>query len=215
MSQAFEVDANRITDEESWVSIHATVDDARRSMYVAGSTTILLLWAAITGTGLVAQYAIAQLAPGFTERFPWFPGPLWGALAVFGMVACAIIGNRASQILGAGEAARSAGIRVFLFWLAVVGAAFLIPLAAGSWNADVADRGRSIVVVTVGIVALGHILFGIMHRPLIAAAGIGYALAFYIPFYVAGDAAPAISGAALLIVATAALIWVTKNRVSG
>ena len=55
MSQAFEVDANRITDEESWVSIHATVDDARRSMYVAGSTTILLLWAAVNDKRLAGD----------------------------------------------------------------------------------------------------------------------------------------------------------------
>ena len=111
------------------------------------------------------------------------------------------------------EAARSAGIRVLLFWLTVVGAAFLVPLAAGLWDVDVAERGKSIVVVVVGIVALGHILFGIMHRPLIAAAGVGYAIAFYLPFYVAGDVAPAISGAALLVVAATALIWVAKNRV--
>lgn len=215
MVQTFDADAGRITDEESWVSIHATVDDARRSMYVAGSTTILLLWAAITGIGFISQYAIAALATGFAERFPWFPGPLWGALGAFGMVASAIIGHRAGQRLGTGDAARSAGVRVFVFWLTVVGAAFLVPLAAGLWNVDVAERGRSIVAVVVGIVALGHILFGIMHRPLIAAAGIGYATAFYIPFYVAGDAAPAISGAALLAVAAAALTWIARKRVAG
>lgn len=214
MAQTFDADAGRITDEESWVSIHATVDDARRSMYVAGSTTILLLWAAISGIGFITQYAIAAQATGFAERFPWFPGPLWGALGVSGMVASAIIGHRAGQRLGTGDAARSAGIRVFLFWLTVVAAAFLVPLAAGLWNVDVADGGKSIVLVVVGIVALGHILFGIMHRPLIAAAGAGYAAAFYIPFYFAGDIAPLVSGNLLLAIAAGALTWVAKKRVA-
>ncbi len=214
MAQAFDADASRLGDEESWASIHATVDDARRSMYVAGSTTILLLWAAITGVGFMAQYAIAELAPGFAERFPWFPGPLWGALGAAGMVASAIIGHRAGQRTGAGDAARRAGIRVFLYWLAVTAAAFLIPLAAGMWTVDVAERGESIVLVVVGIVALGHILFGIMHRPLIAAAGAGYAAAFYIPYYIAGDIAPAVSGATLLAIAAVALARVVGRRVA-
>lgn len=214
MLQAFDADGSRPTDEESWTSIHAAVDDARRSMYVAGSTAILLLWAVITGVGLMAQYAIAELATGFAERFPWFPGPLWGGLGAAGMVASAIIGHRAGEQTGAGDAARRAGIRVFLFWLSVVAAAFLIPLAAGMWTVDVAERGESIVLVVVGIVALGHILFGIMHRPLIAAAGAGYAAAFYIPFYVAGDIAPAVSGATLLAIAACALAWLARKRVA-
>ena len=213
--QTLDSDASSLTDSESWASIHATVDDVRRSMYVAGSTTILLLWAAITGVGFLAQYAITTLATDFVERVPWFPGPLWGGLGACGMVASSIIGHRAGRRTGAGEAARSAGIRVFLFWLTVVAAAFLIPLAAGMWTVEVAERGESIVLVVVGIVALGHILFGIMHRPLIAAAGAGYAAAFYIPFYVAGDIAPAISGATLLAVAAGALAWVAKKRVGG
>ena len=69
--------------------------------------------------------------------------PLWGALGAFGMAASAIIGHRAGQRLGTGDAARSAGIRVFLFWLTVVGAAFLVPLAAGLWNVDVAREARA------------------------------------------------------------------------
>lgn len=214
MVQAFDGDIGGLTDEESWASIHTTVDDARRSMYVAGSTTILLMWAAITGLAFIAQYAISTLATEFAERFPWWPGPMWGALGAAGMVASAMIGHRAGQRIGAGDAARSAGIRVFLFWLSVVAAAFLIPLAAGLWNVDVAERGESIVLVVVGVIALGHILFGIMHRPLIAAAGAAYAAAFYIPFYVAGDIAPAISGATLLAIAASALARARKMRVN-
>ena len=211
----FDSDAGRLTNEESWASIHATVDDARRSMYVAGSTTILLMWAAITGVAFIAQYAITELATDFAERFPWFPGPLWGGLCTLGGVASGIIGHRAGQRTGAGGAARSAGIRVFLFWLAVITAAFLIPLAAGLYNVDVAERGTSIMLVIVGIWTLALILFGIMYRPLIAAGGAVYAAAFYIPFYVAGDIAPAISGATLLALAAGSLAWIAKKRVGG
>ena len=93
----------------------------------------------------------------------------------------------------------------------MVAAAFLIPGAAGLWTVDIAERGKSIALVAVGVIALGHVLFGIMHRPLIAAAGAGYAAAFYIPFYVAGDIAPAVSGATLLAVAALALAWIAKK----
>ncbi len=34
------------TPEESWRDIHETMDRARSSMYVAGTATIMLLWAA-------------------------------------------------------------------------------------------------------------------------------------------------------------------------
>ena len=131
MAQAFDADASRLRDEESWRSIHATIDDARRSMHVAGSTAILLLWAAITGIGFMAHYSIDELAAGFAERFPWYPGPLWGALGAAGMAASSIIGHRAGQRIGTGEAARRAGIRVFLFWVSVVAGAFLIPWSPG------------------------------------------------------------------------------------
>ena len=208
-------DGSTLTDSESWATIHATVDDTRRSMYVAGSTAILLLWAAITGIAFMAQYAIAALAPGFAERSPWFPMPMWAVLGPLGGWASAIIGRRARQRIGVEDAARKLEIRFVLFWLAVVTASFLIPLAAGTWNVDAAERSTSIMLVVVGIWTLALILFGIMHRPLIAAGGAVYAAAFYIPFYVAGDIAPAISGATLLAVAAGALAWVTKKRVGG
>ena len=35
------------TPEESWRDIHETMDRARSSIYVAGTATITLLWAAI------------------------------------------------------------------------------------------------------------------------------------------------------------------------
>ena len=199
---------NEFTAEQSWRTIHATVDDARNSMYVAGSATILLLWAAITAVGYLAQYTIDTLATGFAEQYPWFPGPLWGGLGTVGMVASSFIGHRAGQKLAAGDAARNAGIRVFLFWLTVVAAGFLIPAAAGLWNADNAE---AIPRVAVAVVALGYVLFGIMYRPVIAVGGIAYAAAFYIPFYLTGDFAPVVSGIAMLTMAAVALIWIRKT----
>ena len=121
----------------------------------------------------------------------------------------------------AGKAARSAGIRVFLFWLAVMGAAFLVPGAAGLWNAG--DTGDSIARVAVGIVSLGYILFGmmslgyilfgIMHRPAIVAIGAGIAASFYIPSYLAGGAAEVVSGGAMLAVALLGAAWIHNSRV--
>ena len=197
-----------LTPEESWGAIHETVDRVRASMYVAGTSTILLLWGAIVSLGFLSQYGILTLAPEFVESKPWIIGPLWGVLCVAGMVGSAIIGSRASRENAVGDVARSAGIRVFLFWLAVVAAAFLLPAAAGMWNAD---DGANIPRVTVGIVALGYILFGIMHRPAIAAVGVGFAAAFYIPSYLAGDAALVVTAGATLAVAALGWVWIRRS----
>ena len=199
-----------LTPEESWGAIHETVDRVRASMYVAGTSTILLLWGAIVSLGFLSQYGILTLAPEFVESKPWIIGPLWGVLCVVGMVGSAIIGSRASRENAVGDVARSAGIRVFLFWLAVVAAAFLLPAAAGMWNAD---DGANIPRVTVGIVALGYILFGIMHRPAIAAVGVGFAAAFYIPSYLAGDAALVVTAGATLAVAALGWVWIRRSDV--
>ena len=197
-----------LTPEESWGAIHETVDRVRASMYVAGTSTILLLWGAIVSLGFLSQYGIITLAPEFVESNPWIIGPLWGVLCVVGMVGSAVIGHRAGRQNAVGDVARSAGIRVFLFWLAVVAAAFLLPAAAGMWNAD---GGANIPRVTVGIVALGYILFGIMHRPAIAAVGVGFAAAFYIPSYLAGDAALVVTAGATLAVAALGWVWIRRS----
>ena len=54
-----------LTPEESWRAINTTMDRARNSMHVAGTTTILLLWGAIASLGHVSQYTIETLAPDF------------------------------------------------------------------------------------------------------------------------------------------------------
>ena len=199
------------TPEESWRDIHETMDRARSSMYVAGTATIMLLWAAIAALGVGSQYAILTLASEFAERSPWIFGVLWGILMVPGMVGSGFIGHRAGRKIAPGDAARSAGIQVFLYWLAVVVAMFLIPLAAGMWNAE---DGDNIPGVAIGIVSLAYILFGIMHRPVLAAVGVGFAAAFYIPNYlVDGDEVMLISAALMVVVVVLGAWWIRKSGV--
>ena len=199
------------TPEESWRSIHETMDRARSSMYVAGTSAILLLWAAIASLGVGAQYTILTQASEFAERSPWIFGVLWGVLMVPGMVGSGIIGRRAGRKVAPGDVARSAGIRVFLYWLAVVVAVFLIPVAAGMWNAE---DGEQIPGVTLGIVSLAYVLFGIMHRPVLAAVGVGFAAAFYIPHYlVDGDEAMLVSAVFMVAVVVLGAWWIRKSGV--
>ena len=61
--------------------------------------------------------------------------------------------------------------------------------------------------------ALGHVLFGIMHRPVIAAVGAGLAAAFYVPSYVAGDAALAVLAALMLVVVGIGAAWIRESGV--
>ena len=208
--QRSESENTTLTPQESWHTIHSTMDTARSSMYLAGTTTILLLWGVIASLGLISQYAIETFASDFTTRSPWIFGVLWGILMVPGMVGSAFIGHRAGRKDADGAAMRSAGIRVFFFWLAIVAAAFLILAAAGMWNAD---DGANIPRVTIGIVVLGYVLFGIMYRPVIVAVGAGIAVAFYVPSYFAGDAAPVVTAVAILMVVALSAAWIRKSGV--
>ena len=199
------------TPEESWRTIHETMDRARSSMYVAGTAPIMLLWAAIASLGVGSQYAILTLASEFAERSPWIYTVLWGVLMVPGMVGSGIIGSRAGRKIAPGDAARRAGIRVFLYWLAVVVAMFLIPAAAGMWNAE---NGDNIPGVVLGIVSLGYILFGIMHRPVLAVVGVGFAAAFYIPNYLAdSDEVMLVSAGLMLVVVALGAWWIRRSEV--
>ena len=204
-------EARALTPEESWRSIHATMDSARSSMYAAGAATIALLWGGIAALGYLSQYVLQTFAPDVMTSSPWINLPLWGVLVTAGMVASAIIGYRAGRENVTGDAGRSAGIRVFLFWLAVVAAAFLIPAAAGMWSPD--NAGANVARASIGIIALGYILFGIMHRPVIAVVGVGIAAAFYVPSYLGIDAAALVSAVLTLIVAALAAIWIRKTGV--
>ena len=187
------------------------MDETRSAMYVAVPATILLLWGVIASLGYLAEFAIDTLASDFGEDNPWVSAPLWLALVTAGMAGSAVIGRRAGRRQAAGDAMRSAGIRVFLFWLAMAVAAFHRPAAAGMRNADVDPS--NIARVAIGVVALGHVLFGIMHRPVIAAVGVGIAAAFYVPSYLAGDAALAVSAAATLLVVALAWAWIRRSGI--
>lgn len=210
--QGKEGEGHRITPEEGWDSIHATLDRSRSAMYVAGWQPIMLMWGSIVAVGYLLQYAVGSLAPAFAEDYSWFPGPLWGALGVAGMIASSLIGHRASRQNATGSAATAAGLRVFFFWMSVVAAAFVIPTASGMWTAE-AD-GRAIAGVAVGVVALGYILFGIMHHVAIALVGLGIAMAFYIPSHFAGDIAPVVSALLILAVVAVAWSWIRKSGVA-
>ena len=92
--QTFDEGADGLTAETSWETIHVTVDEARSSMYLAGSAAIMLLWGVVTSVGYLSMYAVYTLTPGFAEQWPWFPGPLWGGLAMAGSAGSSILGGR-------------------------------------------------------------------------------------------------------------------------
>ena len=164
----------------------------------------------IGGSSRPVPYPGARAGVGGKQS--WTNALIWGVLCAIGMVGSAIIGSRAGREVAVGDAARSAGIRVFLFWLAVLAAAFLVPLAAGMWNST---DGANIPRVAIGIVALGYVLFGIMHRPAIAAVGVGIAAAFYIPSYLAGylagDASLAVTAGAIMAVVVLGWAWIRRS----
>ena len=199
------------TPQEGWQTLHETMDRTRSSMYVAGSAPIMLLWAGIAAVGLGIQSTMMALAPDFMDSNPWVFGVLWGSLMVPGMVGSGFIGHNAGRRVAPGDAARSAGKRVFLYWLAVVAAMFIIPSAAGMWNAE---DGEQIPMVTIGIVSLGYILFGIMHHPALAAVGVGFAAAFYVPSVILGEFSMAVSGGLMLVVVALGAWWIRRSGVS-
>ena len=207
--QGGEAERERISPNEGWESIQATLDSSRSAMYVAGWPTIMLMWGAIVAIAYVAQFAVDTHAPGFAEDFPWFPGPLWGGLGLVGMVASSLIGHRASRDNAEGPTATGAGLRVFAFWISVVAAAFIVPVASGLWTAE-AD-GAAIGGVVIGIVALGYVLFGIMHHASIALVGLGIAAAFYVPGYFAGDLSLVVSAVVTVVVVAGAWVWIRKS----
>lgn len=204
-------DSRLLPGEDTWSTIQETMERTRDSLYLAGSASILLLWGVIASLGYLADFALAELATEFHDEHGWINGPIWGGLAVVGMLGSAVIGHRAGSRIATGEAVRHAGLRVFFFWLAIVIAAFLIPGAAGNWNSTADAEG--IQRIAVGVVMLGYILFGIMLRPMIAAAGAAVAAAYYLPSYLAGDLAPLITALATLAIVFVAAVWIRRTGV--
>ena len=197
-----------LSPDEGWRTIHATLAQTQSSLYLAGTAHILLLWGGIVAIYFFALFAIAELAPAFEESNPWYPGPLWGIIGALGMIGSALIGRREGARNADYATARSAGLKVFAFWMAVVAAAFLVSGAAGLWSEEGAEK---IPHVTIGIIALGYVLFGIMHRPALVAVGVGLAAAFYVPDYLAGDFAALGTGVGMLAVAVAGALWMHRS----
>ena len=200
-----DADASALTPEEGWRAIHDTMERARSSLHVAGATPILLLWGVIAPLGYLAEYLLETAWADFASGSPWIRAPLWGLLVGAGMAGSAVIGHRAGRAVAPGPGGSAAGIRVFLFWLAVASAAFLVPAASGLWTEDGASASPR---VSIGIVALGYVLFGIVNAPVIAVVGAGIAAAFYIPSYLAGDHALAVSALATLAVCSLGAGWI-------
>ena len=198
----------KLSPEESWSTIHRTMEQSYSSLYLAGTANILLLWGAIVALYFFAMFALGELAPGFEESYPWFRGPLWAVIGTAGMIGSALIGHREGARNANSATARSAGLKVFAYWIAVVAAAFLVSGTAGLWSPEGAER---IPHVTIGIIALGYVLFGIMHLPALAAVGVGMAAAFYIPAYLAGDYAALGTAAGMLAVAVGGALWINRS----
>ena len=205
-------EGRRVTPEQGWRSIQSTLDSSRTAMYVAGWPNIMLLWGAIVAVGYFSMYATETLAPAFADDYPWYPGPLWFGLAIPGMIGSSLIGYRASRQNASGPSATAAGLRVFGFWMAVVASAFIIPGASGLWTND--SDPITISGVAIGIVALGYILFGIMHHLAISLVGFGIAASYYLPTHFAGDAAPVLSAVLMLVIVAAAWVWIRKSRIT-
>ena len=200
-----DADASALTPEEGWRAIHDTMERARSSLHVAGATPILLLWGVIVSLGYLAEYLLETAWADLAADDPWIRAPLWGLLVGAGMAGSAVIGHRAGRAIAPGPGGDAAGIRVFLFWLAVASAAFLVPAASGLWTEDGAS---AIPRVAIGIVALGYVLFGIVNAPVIAVVGAGIAAAFYLPSYLAGDLALLVSALATLAVSSLGAGWI-------
>jgi len=199
---------SELTPQEGWRTIHHTLAQSQNSLYLAGTAYILLLWGALVSVYFFALFAIAGLAPGFQASYPWYRGALWMVIGTQGMIGSALIGHHEGSRNADHATARSAGLRVFAFWMAVIIAAFLISAAAGLWTAD---RAENIPHVAIGIVCLGYVLFGIMHRPALAVVGVGMAAAFYMPAYFAGDFAALGTGAGMLAVTVFGAAWIHKS----
>ena len=128
------------------------------------------------------------------------------------MIGSSILGYRAGHANSDGPTATRAGLQVFFFWMTVVTASFIIPAASGLYSFESFEP--AIVGVAVGIVALGYILFGIMHHKAIALMGVGIAAAHYAPSYFAGDLSNAVSAMITLTAVAIAWTWIRKTSVA-
>ena len=207
--KSLEGEKQPINSSEAWESIHATLDRSRSLMYMAGWPSILLLWGTIVSVGYMTMFIVETAFATFVDNYPWFPGPLWGVLGTIGMIGSSLLGHRAGTAISEGPTATRVGLRVFFFWMSVVSAAFIIPAAAGLYGSDSPEL--AVVDVAIGVVALGYVLFGIMHHRAISIVGIGLAAAHYAPSYFAGDLSGAVSAILMIAVVAVAWTWIRKT----
>lgn len=206
--QSGQQEAAGLAAGESWQAIHQTLERSHRSLYLAGTASILLLWGALTAVYFIATFAVGELAPEFVADYPWYHGPVWAVLGPAGMVGSMIIGHRAGERQAGGAAARNAGIRVFLYWLAIAISAVLVPGVAGMWNPGQAE---SIPQTILAVIYLGYVLFGILFRPALAVVGAALMVAVLVPHYFAGDSSGLISGLAVLGVCALGAAWIRRS----
>ncbi len=196
-----------LTPQESWGAIHTTINKTRSSMYLVGTSPILLMWGALTAVLYLIEYWLQTGGSALAEETPWIRAPAFGVLLIGGMVGSGLVGRRYGSRNVSPEASRAVGIRVFFFWVSVVLAAWLIPAAAGMWSPE---GGAQIPHVAIGIVTLGYILYGIMTHAALAAVGVGIAAAYYLPDFLAGDAALPVSAVATFAVVGLGAMWLRK-----
>ncbi len=196
-----------LTPQESWGAIHTTINRTRSSMYLAGTSPILLMWGAITAVLYLVEYWFQTGGSALAQETPWIRAPVYGVPLVGGMVGSGLIGRRAGSRNVTPDAGRAVGIRVFFFWVSVALAAWFIPAAAGMWSPE---GGPQIPHVAIGIVTLGYVLYGIMTHAALAAVGVGIAAAYYLPDFLAGDAALPVSAAATFAVVGLGAWWLHR-----
>lgn len=196
-----------LTPQESWGAIHATINKTRSSMYLAGTSPILLMWGALTAVLYLIEYWLQTGGSALAEETPWIRAPVYGVLLVGGMVGSGLIGRRYGSRNVSREASRAVGLRVFFYWVSVAVAAWFIPAAAGLWSPEGAAQ---IPHVAIGIVTLGYVLYGIMTHAALAAVGVGIAAAYYLPDFLAGDAALPVSAVATFAVVGLGALWLHR-----
>lgn len=201
-------EATGLAAEESWEAIHQALERSHRSLYLAGTASILLLWGVLTAVYFLVTFATGELTPEFVADYPWYHGPIWAVLGPLGMIGSAIIGHRAGERNAGGTVARNAGVKVFLYWLAVATTAGLIPGVAGMWDPGHAE---SIPQTVLAVIFLGYVLFGILFRPALAVVGAALAAAVLVPHYFAGDLSGLVSGLAVLGVCALGAAWIRRS----